>query len=202
MLKARACAVRRSRRILGRSAVNVERVVVERECTVAISLEMYLDHQIIRGDLRSDEGQRPIDLLNGVNGGIIQLSKAWSASLHAEAPPVWLDTVRIRRHQILLMIPRTTVILPPRIVRLGYVEKRPLQIRAALGPYVVQGAFHVTNHEHVPLTCLEMDVTGRFFVPLTDASLTSQYSTRWKVDADAVFVNRAAVSYTYASVTA
>jgi hypothetical protein len=163
---------------------------------------MYLEHQIIRGDLRAEEGQRPIDLLNGVNGGVIQLSNAWSASLHVEAPPTWLDTVRIRRNQVLLMIPRTSVLLAPRIVRLGYVEKRPLRVSAAIGPYVVQGMFHVTNHEHVPLTSLEQDVTGRFFVPLTEATLTSQHSARWKVEADAMFVNRAAVTYTYASQTA
>ncbi|MFN8633834.1 MAG: hypothetical protein U0893_08275 [Chloroflexota bacterium] len=168
---------------------------------MAVTLEMYLEHQIVRGDLRSEEGQRPIDLLNGVNGGIIQLSNAWSASLHAEAPPAWLDTVRIKRNQILVMIPRTSVLLAPRIVRLGYVEKRPLHIQAAIGPYVVTGSFYVTNHEHVPLTALEQDVTGRFFVPLTDACLTSQHSTRWKVQADAMFVNRGAVSYTYASAT-
>jgi hypothetical protein len=168
---------------------------------VSVTLEMFLEHQIVRGDLRSEEGQRPIDLLNGVNGGVIELSKAWSASLHVEAQPIWLDTVRVRRSQILLIIPRTVVLLPPRIVRLGYVEKRPLRVAAAIGPFTVHGNYHVTNHEHVALTCLEQDVTGRFFVPLTDAFLTSQHSTRWKMEADAIFVNRGAVTYTYAPAT-
>ena len=88
--------------------------VLNREAAVAITLELYLEHQIIRGDFKEEPGHRPIDLLNSVAGGMIALTDAWSASLHEEAPPVWLDTVRVRRAQILMVIAQNTTPLPPR----------------------------------------------------------------------------------------
>jgi hypothetical protein len=170
---------------------------IEREATVVITLELYLDHQIIRGDLPIDEGQRPIDLLNSAKGGVVQLSDAWSVSLHAEAPPTRLDTVRVRRHAILAVVPRSKVQLPPRVMRTGFVEKHPLRIEVGIGPFAVAGSFYVTGHEAETLASLEHDPGGRFFVPLTHARLKSQYSPRWKVDGDLMFVNRGAITYSY-----
>jgi hypothetical protein len=164
---------------------------------VAITLELYLDHQIIRGDLPIEEGQRPIDILNTAKGGVIQLSDAWSVSLHAEAPPAKMGAVRVRRNGILVVIPRSKVQLPPRVLRTGFVEKHPLRVEIGLGPFAVAGAYHVTGHEPETLASLEHDPGGRFFVPFTQARLKSQYSPRWKVDGDLMFVNRGAIAYSY-----
>lgn len=164
---------------------------------MAITLELYLDHQIIRGDLPIDEGQRPIDLLNTAKGGVVQLADAWSVSLHAEAPPVHLNNVRVRRNGILVVIPRSKVQLPPRVLRSGFVEKHPLRVGIGLGPFTVTGSYYVTGHEPETLASLEHDPGGRFFVPFTQARLKSQYSPRWKVDGDLLFVNRGAISYSY-----
>jgi hypothetical protein len=164
---------------------------------VGATLELYLDHQIIRGDLPMEEGQRPIDLLNTAKGGVIQLTDAWSVSLHAETPPTRMETVRVRRNGILVVIPRSRVHLPPRGLRSGFVEKRPLRVEVGVGPFFVAGSFYITGHEPESLASLEHDPGGRFFVPLTDGRLKSQYSPRWKVDADLLFVNRGAINYSY-----
>ena len=163
---------------------------------MGITLELYLDHQIIRGDLAPEDGVRPIDQLNAVKGGVIALSDAWSVSLHAEAPPTRMESVRVRRAAILVVIPRSSVQLPPRILRTGFVEKHPLRVEVGLGPFTMVGSFHVTGHEPETLASLEQDVGGRFFVPLTQARLKSHYSPRWRVDSDLMFVNRGAVNYT------
>jgi hypothetical protein len=164
---------------------------------MVITLELYLDHQIIRGDLPTEEGHRPIDQLNNAKGGVIVLSDAWSVSLHAESQPVRMETVRVRRHGILVVIPRSKVQLPPRILRTGFVEKIPLRVEVGLGPFSVAGSFYVTGHESETLASLEHDAGGRFFVPFTQARLKSQYSPRWKVDGELMFVNRGAINYSY-----
>jgi hypothetical protein len=169
-----------------------------REAAVAITLELYLEHQIIRGSFKDEPGQRPIDLLNSVAGGMIGLSDAWSASLHVEAPPVWLDAVRVRRSQILMVIAQNTTPLPPRRFRVGFVEKRPLRAVVGLGPFSVAGTMHVGSHEQASVMTLEHDVSGRFFIPVTEAQVRSQYHPRWLIEADLMFVNRAAISYSYA----
>src|SRR5262245_47373080 len=115
-----------------------------REATMGITLELYLDHQIVRGDLPTEEGLRPIDQLNSAKGGVFVLSDVWSVSLHAEAPPTRMESVRVRRHGILVVIPRSRVQLPPRILRTGFVEKHPLRVEVGLGPFSVTGSFYVT----------------------------------------------------------
>jgi hypothetical protein len=162
---------------------------------MGITLELYLDHQIIRGDLATEDGVRPIDQLNAAKGGVIVLSDAWSVSLHAEAPPARMESVRVRRTGILVVIPRSSVQLPPRILRTGFVEKHPLRVEVGLGPFSVAGSFYVTGHEPETLASLEYDAGGRFFVPFTQARLKSHYSPRWKVDNDLMFVNRGAITY-------
>lgn len=167
------------------------------EAALAITLELYMEHQIIRGSFKDDPTHRPIDLLNSVAGGMIGLTDAWSASLHVEAPPVWLDVVRVKRSQILMVIAQNTSPLPPRRFRVGFVEKQPLRAVVGLGPFSVAGTMHVGSHEQASIITLEHDVTGRFFVPVTEAQVRSQYHPRWVIEADLMFVNRSAISYTY-----
>jgi hypothetical protein len=167
----------------------------KQEAAVAITLELYLEHQIIRGDFKDEPGHRPIDLLNSVGGTMIVLSDAWSASLHAEAPPVRLDTVRVKRTQILLVVAQNTAPLPPRRFRVGFVEKRPMRAMVGLGPFSVAGTIHVGSHEQSSITTLEHDVSGRFFIPVTQAEVRSQYHPRWRIEADLMFVNRAAITF-------
>ena len=161
---------------------------------MAITLEVYLAHQVIRGNLRDDSGQRAIDVLNAAQRQIVTLSDAMAASMHAQAPPSKLAMVRIRRPQILLVVPQTVEALPPRRVRVGFVEKRPLSVGVGLGPFVVTGTIHVNPNEPNPINSLEHDPSGRFFIPITQACLTSLYDPRWSLQAELVFMNRAAIS--------
>jgi hypothetical protein len=161
---------------------------------VAITLEVYLAHQVIRGNLRDDSGQRAIDVLNAAQSQIVTLSDAMAASMHAQGPASKLAMVRIRRPQILLVVPQTVDVLPARRLRIGFVEKRPLNVSVGLGPFVVTGTIHVNPSEPTPITSLEHDPSGRFFIPITQACLTSLYDPRWSLQAELVFMNRAAIS--------
>ena len=165
---------------------------------MAITLELYLEHQIIRGEFKDDPGQRHIDLLNSASGGMIMLTDAWSASLDAEAPPVRLDSVRVKRTSILLVVAQNTAPLPPRRFRVGFVEKRPLHAVVGLGPFSVAGALHVATHEQSSLANVEYDASGRFFIPVTGAEVRSQYHPRWRIEAELMLVNRGAITYSCA----
>ena len=165
---------------------------------MAMTLELYLEHQIIRGEFKDEPGQRPIDLLNSASGGMIVLTDAWSASLHAEAPPVRLHSVRVKRASILLVVAQNTAPLPPRRFRVGFVEKRPVHSVVGLGPFTVSGMLHVATHEHSSIANVEYDATGRFFIPVTGAEVRSQYHPRWRIEADLMLVNRGAIGYTCA----
>ena len=165
---------------------------------MAITLELYLEHQIIRGDFKDEPGQRPVDLLNSAAGSMIQLTDAWSISLHAEAPPARLYAVRVRRDEALLVVAHDTSPLPPRVLRVGFVEKRPMRAVIGLGPFAVEGTIHVGIREQSASTSLEHDVSGRFFIPVTQARVRSQYHPRWLIESDLVFVNRGAISYSHA----
>jgi hypothetical protein len=169
---------------------------------VAITLEVYLAHQVIRGKLRDDSGLRAIDVLNAATSQIVTLTDAMTASMHAQAPPARIGVVRIRRPQILLVVPQTVEALPPRRFRVGFVEKKPLAVGVGLGPFVVSGTIHVSPNEPNPITGLEHDPSGRFFLPITQATLTSLYDPRWSLAAELMFLNRAAVSCSYPLATA
>ena len=106
--------------------------------------------------------------------------------------------VRVRRAQILMVVAQNTSPLPPRRFRVGFVEKRPLRAVVGLGPFAVAGTMHVGSHEQASVTTLEHDVSGRFFIPVTEAQARSQYHSGWVIEAELMFVNRSAISYTYA----
>jgi hypothetical protein len=162
---------------------------------VAITLEVYLEHQVIRGNLRDDSGQRAIDVLNSAQSQIVTLSEAMAASMHAQSPPMKVGLVRIRRPQILLVVPQTVEALPPRRFRVGFVEKRPLGVGVGLGPFVVTGTIHTSPNEPNPIISLEHDPSGRFFLPITQARLASLYDPRWSLQAELIHsVADAAVS--------
>jgi hypothetical protein len=164
---------------------------------VAITLEVYLTHQVIRGSLRDDSGHRVIDILNTAQNQIVTLSDALAASMHAQAPPSKLSLVRIRRPQILLVVPQSVETLPPRRFRVGFVEKRPFNVGVGIGPFVVTGTIHTNTTEPNPITSLEHDPSGRFFLPITQARISSLYDPRWSLNAELVFLNRAAIASSY-----
>lgn len=169
---------------------------------MAIILEVYLEHQVVRGSLRDDSGQRAIDVLNSAQSQIITLADAMAASMHAQAAPIKMSLVRLRRPQILMVVPQTVEALPPRRFRVGFVEKRPLGVGVGLGPFAVTGTIHANPNEPNPIISLEHDPSGRFFIPITRARLTSLYDPRWSLDAELIFVNRAAVTLSYPLPTA
>ena len=167
---------------------------------MAITLELYLEHQIVRGSYKSSmDGSnfRPVDLLNYVTGDVIELTDAWSASLHVQAPPVWADVARVKRDRVYLVIPQDIGALPPRQVRVTFVEKRPLRAVLGLGPYAVTGTTYIPKDRDGVLGDLEHDPTGRYFVPATQAQVRSQYHPKWRVDADVLLFNHGALSYVH-----
>lgn len=167
---------------------------------MAIALELYLEHQILRGNFQSaldGSNFRPIDLLNYVTGDVIELLDAWSATLHVKAPPVWVDVVRVKREHVLLVIPQHTEPLPPRQLRVTFVQKRPVRAVLGLGPFSVGGTLYVPNDRGDSLSDLEHDPTGRYFVPVTNAQVRSQYHPSWMVNADILLFNHSAMSYVH-----
>jgi len=164
---------------------------------VATTLELYLEHQIIRGEFRDEEGQRAIDLLNSAaSGAIIALTNAWTASLHYQAAPVRLHTVRVRRPQVFLVVPGDNAPLPPRRFRTGFSERQPLRALVGLGPFTVAGTHYIGLHEQPNVGTLEHDPTGRFFIPITDAVVRSQFNPKWTFAVPLLFANRGAIAYT------
>jgi hypothetical protein len=167
---------------------------------VTITLELYLEHQIIRGDYQSSMGDsnfRPVDLLNYVTGDVIVLTDAWSASLHVQAPPVWVNVARVKRDQVYLVIPQNIEPLRPRELRITFVEKRPLRAVLGLGPFSITGTTYIPKDRKGDLAELEHDPTGRYFVPATQARVRSQYHPKWHVLADVLLFNHGALSYVH-----
>ena len=167
---------------------------------MAITLELYLEHQIVRGNFESsmdDSKFRPIDLLNFVTGEVIELADAWSASLHVESPPAWADVLRAKREHVFLVIPQDTRPLPPPQHRVTVVEKRPIQAVVGLGPFAVSGTLYVPSDREGTISDLEHDPTARYFIPITEAEVRSQYHPRWRVKSDLVLFNHSAMSYVH-----
>ena len=165
-----------------------------------MTLELYLEHQILRGSFQSsmdDSKFRPIDLLNFVTGDVIELTDAWSASLHVNAPPIWADVVRAKKESVLLVVPRDLKPLPPPQHRVTVVEKRPLRAVVGLGPFAVTGTLYVPGDREGVLSDIEHDPTARYFIPITEADVRSQYHPSWVVNADVVLFNHAALSYVH-----
>ncbi|MCC7367748.1 MAG: hypothetical protein IT306_04965 [Chloroflexi bacterium] len=166
------------------------------------TLEFYMVHQVIRGKLRDDSGHRTIDVLNAATSQVVTLTDALSASLHVQAPPTRIQQVRVRRTQVMLIVPQSVEPLPPRQFRVGFVEKKPMAVGVGIGPFIVTGTIHISPTEPQPLAALEHDPSGRFFIPITKATMTSQYNPNWSLSADLIFMNRAAITCTYPLATA
>lgn len=164
---------------------------------MATTLELYLEHQIIRGDYRDEEGQRTIDLLNSTaSGAIIVLANAWSASLHHQAPPTRLHTARVRRPSVYMIVPPSGAPLPARRFRTHFSERQPIRAIVGVGPFTVAGTHYIGVHEQVSIVTIEHDPTGRFFIPITDCVVRSQYNPKWTFEAPVVFANRNAIAFT------
>lgn len=161
---------------------------------MATAVGLYLPHQVISGDLAIETGQRLVDVLNGAEESLLVLANGVSRSLHTEAPPVALGTVRVQRAQVLLVIPAEARPLGLRHMRAGYVEKRPLRARVALGPLLLTATLHFGPREPASFEGFLYDAGARFFIPATEANVSSQYRSE-TLEAPLVFVNRAAVDY-------
>jgi hypothetical protein len=163
---------------------------------MGIPVSLYLRDQVIQGELSGEAGRRPVDLLNAATRGMLALAGASSRSLHlAEAPPVELGDVQVQRAQALLVIPVEAPQLGLRVMRTGYVERRPRRAHLGLGPFRLSATLHFGFREAPSIDAFVHDASGRFFIPVTDASVTLQSPPAWSLDAPLVFVNRAAVDY-------
>jgi len=158
-------------------------------------LKIYLRDQVIRGRLRGESSHRPVDVLNEASGGAITLDEASARGVHAAGSPIELGTVRVPRAQILFAIALEVAPQLPRQLRTGFVEKRPQPVTVGVGPFVVSGTIHVGRYDSPTLEASGTD-TGRGFVALTRARLTSQDDPEQPVDAIMVLLNRAAITYT------
>jgi hypothetical protein len=77
------------------------------------------------------------------------------------------------------------------------VEKQPIRAVVGLGPFSVAGTLYVPSDREGTIGDLEHDPTSRYFVPITEAEVRSQYHPRWRVKADLLLFNHAAMSYVH-----
>ena len=87
--------------------------------------------------------------------------------------------------------------MQPRQLRVAFVEKRPVRAVLGLGPFSVGGTLYVPKDRGDSLSDLEHDPTGRYFLPITGATVRPQYHPSWLVNADVLLFNHAAMSYVH-----
>ena len=163
---------------------------------MATTIELYLRDQVIRGELRTDANRRAVDVLNETSSGMIALGDARSTSAHVRGAPTKLGPARVQRAHVLLVIPYDAAPLGPRQLRSGFVEKQPRSVAVGVGPFFVTGTIHVGRYDAPSTEPGANDPSGRTFVPLTDARLTSQYDVAWWLEVGFVLVNRTAIGFT------
>ena len=132
--------------------------------------ELYLDHQIVRGNLALESGQRPVDVLNSVKGGVIQLSDAWSVSLHADTAGPHGHRARAQERHSGGDLEKPGAAAAAAASGPGSSRKRPMRVEIGLGPFAVTGTFYVASHEQDSLVSLEHDPGGRFRAVHTGAT--------------------------------
>jgi len=162
---------------------------------MAITLEVYLCDHVIRGELRSEGERRAVDILNESALGILTLSDAWIGNSHVHAAPIKVEQIRIQRPSILFVVPHDTAPRGPRQLRSAFVEKRPLRTVLGLGPFTVAGTIHVGQYETVADNLAQAGI-GRAFIPITRATVSSQYDASVSLEAGIVLVHRPALTYT------
>jgi len=100
----------------------------------------------------------------------------------------------MRRSSVLLIVPAEDRPLSIRQLRVGYIEKRPLRAQLGVGPLLLTATLHFGPREPASFEGFVYNVGARFFIPVTEATMTSQYGS-WVLKAPLVLVNRAAVHY-------
>lgn len=164
---------------------------------MGVTVEVYLRDQVIRGELPDGQG-RPLDQLNNARENYIILGNALSGSLHVDAPPMKLGTVRVQRDQILLVVPHDAPSMVAPRLRSGWVEKRRARVIVGLGPLAVTGSLHMGQWEgttEVTVEQIARSSDARAFLPATQATVASQYDPNWSIESGSVFLARAAIGY-------
>ena len=163
---------------------------------MGVTLELYLRDQVIRGELSAGQG-RPLDVLNTAGEGYVILDNALAGSLHVDALPIRLGTVRVHREQILLVVPHDSSSRMAPLLRAGWVEKKRVRVMVGLGPLMTSGVFHVGSWEgdQFSVEHLARGQDGRIFLPATEATVRSVYDPSWSVECPSVFIPRPAISY-------
>jgi hypothetical protein len=171
---------------------------------VATTVDLYLRDQTIRGELhlldqvsrgepRAQASLRLVDLLNGAKDSLLVVRNGVARSLHVDLPPVTLGAVRVQRTQTLLVVPADPTLPGSARLRVGYIEKHPHRAQMGLGPLHVTATLHFGPREPATFEAFAYDASGRFFIPATDAIITSQYRADWSVETPLVYLNRVAV---------
>ena len=161
----------------------------------AIHGELHLRDQAIHGETRTQASLRIVDLLNGAKDSLLVVRNGVARSLHADLPPVAFGAVRVQRSQTLLVVPADPMQPGAARLRVGYIEKHPHRAQIGLGPLWVTAMLYFGPREPATFEAFVYDASGRFFVPATEAIITSQYRADWSLETPLVYVNRAAVDF-------
>jgi hypothetical protein len=164
-----------------------------RTALVGVMVELYLRDRLIRG-LVSTQGLRALDLFNRTDRAL-QVREAQAASFHCAATPRFLGSVRVDKAQVLLVAPHDAEHLLWARLRAGWVPKSKVQAEAGVGPLIVRGTFHVGRSIPLAMASVFLGSEQRLFLPVTDATISSEYHRNWSVQLAAVFIPRRLIEY-------
>lgn len=157
-----------------------------------VPVELLLRDQHIAGGLVVHDG-RVLDRFNGTRDDSLIVHQATARSLHYldEGRPI--DSARVRKARILLAVPHDAPPTGPPARNKLWVERRPVAVELAVGPFVLSGTMHVSPREPLSLEELGRDDAGRAFIPITRATIRVLYGPDPLRDSPVVFALAAGI---------
>jgi hypothetical protein len=156
-----------------------------------LTVDLYLADRIVRGILSSPY-TRVLDMFNNL-GSVVMVREAGSMSLHQTTQPLRLGTTRIEKERILLVAPRAE---PDRAEKPeAWVPKKRSHAIAGVGPLVVLGDFYLDGDVDTSSISLLVGTDARPFIPVTSATVSTEYHPDWHVELPIVFLRRRAVDF-------
>jgi hypothetical protein len=158
---------------------------------VDVIIDVYLPNRIVRG-LVSSPFTRALDIFNNF-GSVVTLRNAGAASLHESTKPLKLGQVRVEKDRILVAVPHEPTRDGDRSI--SWVPKRRERGIAGVGPLIVQGIFHLDEESEGSPLNVALGTENRPFVPVTEATISSEYHPDWSADLPVAFLRRRAIEY-------
>jgi hypothetical protein len=159
---------------------------------MSIAIELYLRNRVLRGEITTG-GERALDLFNRREPSVV-LHEAYSASFHYASRARRLGVVRVPRAQILLVAPHESIEQLTSLRGL-WVPKRKVEAEVGVGPLIVRGTLHLADAGEVSPAAFLSGAEDRPFLPVTDATVSSEYHRAWSVALPSVFVARQAIEF-------